>query len=71
MSTQDDLAFYEQIKPDLIGKGLEGMFVLIKDATLVDVYPSHKDAYDAAVAQFGQAQVTIKEIKIQDIVETI
>jgi len=37
----------------------------------VDVYPTHKDAYDAAVAQFGAAEVTIKEVKIQDIVETI
>ena len=71
MSQEENLAFYEQIKSDLISKGLEGYFVLIKDAALVDVYPTHKDAYDAAVAQFGAAEVTIKEVKIQDIVETI
>lgn len=71
MSQADDLAFYEQIKPDLIGKGLEGMFVLIKDAALVDVYPSYKDAYDAAIAKFGQAQVTIKKVEIEEPVERI
>jgi hypothetical protein len=66
-----DLAFYEQLKPDLLGKNLEGQFVLIKDAALVDVFPTHKEAYDTAVAQFGSAQVLIKQIEIQDTVETI
>lgn len=71
MGQAEDLAFYNQIKPDLIGKGLEGMYVLIKDAALVDVYPSYKDAYDAAVAQFGTAQVTIKQVEIEDTVERV
>ena len=71
MSQADDLAFYQQIKEDLLGKNLEGYFVLIKDAALVDVYPTYKDAYDAAVAKFGTAPVTIKEVKIQDNVEMI
>ena len=68
---QDDQAFYEQLKPDLLGKNLEGHFVLIKDAALVDVYPTYKDAYDAAVAQFGSASVLIKKIEIVDTVERI
>lgn len=71
MSQADDLTFYEQIKSDLLEKNLEGNFVLIKDAALVDVYPTYKDAYDAAVAQFGSAPVTIKKVEIQDQVETI
>lgn len=71
MSQEEDLAFYNQIKPDLLEKNLEGNFVLIKDAALVDVYPTYKDAYDAAVAQFGSAAVTIKKVEIQDQVETI
>lgn len=71
MSQAEDLAFYNQIKPDLIGKNLEGYFVLIKDAALVDVYPSYKEAYDTAVAKFGTAQVTIKKVEVQDTVERI
>ncbi len=71
MSLQDNQAFYEQIKPDLIEKNLEGHFVLIKDAALVDVYSTYKDAYDAAVAQFGSAEVFIKKVELQDTVERI
>lgn len=71
MSMEDDLALYNQIKPDLIGKDFEGQYVLIKDAALVDVYPTYKEAYDAAVAQFGQAQVLIKKVEAQEPVERI
>jgi hypothetical protein len=71
MSQADDLAFYEQIKGDLLGKNLEGYFVLIKDAALVDVYPTYKAAYDDAVAKFGTAQVTIKEVKTEETPEII
>jgi len=71
MSLQDDQAFYEQIKPDLIEKNLEGHFVLIKDAALVDVYSTYKEAYDAAVAQFGSAQVFIKKVELEDTVERV
>lgn len=71
MSMEADLSLYQQIKPDLIEKGMEGQFVLIKDAALVDVYPTYKAAYDSAVAQFGSAQVLIKKVEAQDTVETI
>lgn len=71
MSLEEDLAFYNQLKPDLIGRGLEGQFVLIKDAALVEVYSTYKEAYDAAVAQFGTAPVLIKKVEIEESVETI
>ncbi len=71
MSIQDDQAFYDQIKPDLIEKDLQGHYVLIKDAALVDVYSSYKEAYDAAVAKFGAAQVFIKKVELEDHVEKI
>lgn len=71
MSTEQDLAFYNQIKPDLLERGLEGQFVLIKDAALVDVYSTYQEAYDAATAQFGSAQITIKKVEIDEPVETI
>jgi len=71
MSMEADQSLYAQIKPDLIEKGMEGQFVLIKDAALVDVYPTYKDAYDSAVAQFGSAPVLIKKVEAQDVVETI
>jgi len=71
MSQAEDLAFYNQIKPDLLEKNLQGYFVLIKDAALVDVYPTYKEAYDNAVAKFGTAQVLIKEVKVQDEVEIV
>jgi hypothetical protein len=71
MSLESDLAFYNQIKPDLLEKDIEGSFVLIQDGALVDVYPTYKEAYDAAVAKFGTAQVFIKKVEAQDTVETI
>jgi hypothetical protein len=71
MSMEDDLALYKEIKPDLLEKQLEGQFVLIKGGALVDVYPTYKAAYDAAVAQFGTAQILIKKVEAQDTVETI
>jgi len=71
MSMEDDLALYNQIKPDLISKDLEGQYVLIKDGALVDVYPSYKEAYDAAIAQFGQAQVFIRKVEAQEPMERI
>jgi hypothetical protein len=69
MSVEADLAFYNQIKPDLLEKRLEGTFVLIKDGALVDVYPTYKEAYNAAVTQFGTAQIFIKQVEAQDTVE--
>lgn len=71
MSLEDDQAFYEQIKPDLLGKNLEGQFVLIHGGALVDVYPTYKEAYDAAVAQFGTAPPFIKKVETVDTVERI
>lgn len=71
MSMADDRELYNQIKPDLIEKQLEGQFVLIKDGALVDVYPTYKEAYEAAVAKFGTAQVFIQKIEAQDVVENI
>jgi hypothetical protein len=68
---ENDLALYKEIKPDLLEKQLEGQFVLIRDGALVDVYPTYKEAYDAAVAQFGTAQILIKKVEVQDTVETI
>lgn len=71
MSLESDQTFYEKIKPDLLGKDMEGQFVLIKDGELVDVYQTYQTAYDAGVAKFGTAQVFIKEIQAEDRVETV
>lgn len=71
MSLQADTEFYNQIKPDLLDKNLVGQFVLIKDAALVDVYSTYQEAYDAAVAKFGSAQVLIKQVEVEDHVENI
>ena len=71
MSLETDQAFYEKIKPDLLANNMAGQFVLIKDGELVDVYPTYQAAYDAGVAKFGTSQVFIKEILVEDRVETI
>lgn len=70
MSMKDDQALYDQIKPDLLEKQLEGHFVLIKDGALVDVYPTYKEAYDAGVAKFGAPPgVFIKKVEREETVE--
>lgn len=71
MSLESDLAFYNQIKPDLMAQDLLGQYVLIFNGELIDVYPTYQAAYNAAVAQFGTAQVFIKKIEEQDTLETI
>lgn len=72
MSLETDQAFYEKIKPDLLADAaMAGQFALIKDGELVDVYPTYQAAYDAGVAKFGTSQVFIKEILVEDRVETI
>lgn len=70
MSLKDDREFYLQLKPDLLEKDLEGYYVLVKDAALVDVYPSYEEAYAAAVKQFGTAQVYITQVQRVEPVET-
>lgn len=71
MGQEADRAFYDQIKPDLLEKQLEGHFVLIKDAALVDVYPTYKEAYNVAIAQFGSAEIFIKKVEREETVERV
>ena len=70
MSLESDLEFYEKIKQDLLGTA-PGQWALIHAGELVEVYPSYQEAYDAAAAQFGSAQVLIKEILAEEKVERI
>lgn len=65
-----DQDLYNQIKGDLLSRGMEGKFVLIKDGALIDVYDDYKSAYDAAVATL-QPPFLIKEVETDDRVETI
>lgn len=71
MSLETDQAFYEKIKPDLLSNNMAGQFALIQNGELADVYPTYQAAYDAGVAKFGTSQVFIKEILVEDRVETI
>jgi len=76
MSLDTDLAFYRQIKPDLLGSNTLGQFVLIKDGQLIDVFPNYQAAYNAAVAQFGapgagEYRFLIKQVLDPEPVETI
>ena len=66
----DDLALYREIKPDLLGKGMEGKYVLIQGGNLVDVYNTYQEAYDVAVARF-KPPFLIKEVEAEDRVETL
>jgi hypothetical protein len=67
---QADLDLYKQIKGDLLGRGMEGKFVLIANGELDDVYESYGAAYDAAVKKF-QPPFLIKEVTKEERVETI
>lgn len=71
MSMQANLDLYNQIKADLLQKDMAGQFVLIHNGELVDVYPTYQEAFNAAVAKFGTAQVLIQKVEAQDSVETI
>lgn len=76
MSLESDVAFYRQIKTDLLASDTLNQFVLIKDGRLIDVYPSYQSAYDAAVAQFGapgpgEYRFLIKQVLDPEPVETI
>jgi hypothetical protein len=67
-SADEDL--YRQIKQDLLSKGMEGKFVLIKDGKLVEVYDDYAEAYNAAAAQL-QPPFLIKQVFRVEQVETI
>lgn len=71
MGLQEDEAFYQQLKPDLIPDML-GQFVLIANAELVEVFPTYQDAFDHAIAQgLTPGNFLIKEVTEDEPVETI
>ena len=70
MSMESDLAFYAQIKQDLLATA-PGQWALIHNGELVEVYPTYEEAYAVATAQFGSDPVLIKEIVAEEKVERI
>ena len=61
MPLEKELETYKQKLPEL--KESEGKYVLIQDATVVDVFTSYDDAIKAGYQRFGLKQFLVKQVQ--------
>ena len=62
---------FKQIKNDLLQQGNEGKFALIKGESLIDIFHSEKDAYEAGVKRFGTDIFLVQKISKEEAVESV
>lgn len=70
MALEQEEAFYQQIRADLVAAVLN-QFVLIKGSELVGVFPTYDEAFNAGAAQFGEELFLVKQVLDPEPVETI
>ncbi len=58
---QEELAFFEQKRPELVKTHL-GKFALVKGRTLVDTFTTFQEAYAKGVELFGPEPFLVKPI---------
>ena len=56
-----EIAAYETMRADLENRHM-GEWVLVKDETLIGVYPSFDDAAQIAVQKFGRGPYLIRQV---------
>ena len=57
----EELGTYERHRSDLLRES-EGKFVLVKGATVVDVYESQEDALRRGYREFGNEPFLVKQV---------
>jgi hypothetical protein len=62
MQLDTELKYYESHKADLL-KAYRGQVMLIRGETLVGVFPTEEEAYQAAVKQFGKTPWLIAKVE--------
>lgn len=62
---QKEVDFFERHRAELLAQA-EGKFVLIKDETVIGIYPSRREALDVGYDQFGPEPFLVHEISKVD-----
>ncbi|MBI5243686.1 MAG: hypothetical protein HY922_08400 [Elusimicrobia bacterium] len=57
---------YAQNKQRLLDDGLEGQFILVKDAQILGVFASQDEAYKTGLERLGNVPMFIKRIQKDD-----
>jgi len=65
MALEQELALYEQMKPELL-KNHEGKFVLIRHDQFLGAFDSAENAYTEGVKRFGREVFLVKKVTKED-----
>lgn len=67
---KEELAFYEQHKPELLKTHL-GQYVLIKGANLIGIFSTQAEAYKEGFGRFGRASFLVKKVEEKEFAEQV
>ena len=67
---KDELEFFQANKADLL-KHYEGKFALVYGSALIGVWDSQASAYSNGIERFGNVRFLIKQILLEDPLESV
>ncbi len=59
---EKELEIYNKLKEELLEKGNEGKFVVIKGEEVLDIFTNYEDALRQGLKRYGNTPFLIKEI---------